>query len=105
VPQPVKDELAGIMNDTHPAGFRLMATAVATADTRAWLPKIKVPTFLVWGDADKRAPLSSAYPIRNAIPGAKLEIISGAGHVSNMEKPVQFNDAVSDFCLSISTIK
>jgi pimeloyl-ACP methyl ester carboxylesterase len=101
VPAIIKDELAGIMSDTHPIGFQLMATAVAKADTRALLPDILVPTLLLWGDSDKRAPLSVAYQMRDAIPGAKLVIMTGAGHVSNMEKPDQFNKAVNDFCLSI----
>ena len=105
ISQQIKDELAGIMNDTHPVGFQLMATAVAIADTRTLLPNVKVPTLLIWGEADKRSPLSAAYQMRNAIHGAKLEIIPGAGHVSNMEKPIQFNKAVKDFCLSLSTTK
>ena len=69
------------------------------------LPTITVPTLLIWGEADKRSPLSGAYQMRNAIHGAKLEIIPGAGHVSKMEKPIQFNKAVKDFCLSLSTPK
>ncbi|HET9824444.1 MAG TPA: alpha/beta hydrolase [Chitinophagaceae bacterium] len=105
VPQPIKEELARIMSDTHPIGFRVMATAVARADTRTLLPNISVPTLLIWGKADKRSPLKAAYQMRDAIHGAKLEIISGAGHVSNMEKPIQFNKAVKDFCLTISTGK
>ena len=105
VPSTIKDELAGIMSDTHPMGFRLMATAVARADTRSLLPGISVPTLLIWGEADKRSPLSVAYQMRDAIHGAKLEIISGAGHVSNMEKPIPFNKAVKDFCLSKPTKK
>lgn len=105
VPSTIKDELARIMNDTHPIGFRLMATAVAIADTRALLPTIKAPTLLIWGESDKRSPLSAAYQMRDAIHGAKLEIISGAGHISNMEKPIQFNKVVKDFCLSVSITK
>jgi pimeloyl-ACP methyl ester carboxylesterase len=105
VPDSIRKELAGIIDDTHPAGFRLMATAVAIADTRAVLPTIKVPTLLIWGNEDKRSPLNAAYKIRDAIHGAKLEIISGAGHVSNMEKPDQFNKAVKEFCLSFTSLK
>ena len=105
VPQLIKEELAGIMRDTHPIGFRVMATAVAKADTRTLLPNISIPTLLIWGEADKRSPLSAAYQMRDAIHGSKLEIISGAGHVSNMEKPIQFNKAVKDFCLKVSTTK
>jgi pimeloyl-ACP methyl ester carboxylesterase len=48
-PRPgVRDELARIMFDFHPLGFRLMATALARADTRDLLPAIRVPTLLLW---------------------------------------------------------
>lgn len=99
----VREELASIMSDFHPVGFRLMATALAVGDTRDLLPNIRVPTLLVWGDADKRSPMSVAYQFRDSIPRVKLAVISGAGHVSNLEKPTQFNTIVSEFCLTLST--
>ena len=98
-------ELSNVMSDFHPLGFQLMATALAIADTRNLLLNIHVPTLLIWGDADKRSPLSVAYQMRNAIPRAKLEIISGAGHDSNLEKHEQFNNIVSEFLLPLSTSK
>jgi pimeloyl-ACP methyl ester carboxylesterase len=104
VTQEVREELASIMSDFHPAGFRLMAMTSAQVDTRDLLPNIRVPTLLIWGDADKRSPLNVAYQMRDAIPGARLAAISGAGHVSNLEKPVQFNTIVRDFCLHLSNI-
>lgn len=100
--QEVREELANIMSDFHPVGFRLMATVLAQVDTRDLLPNIRVPTLLIWGDADKRSPMSVAYQIRDAIPGARLAVISGAGHVSNLEKPAQFNTIVHEFCLPLS---
>jgi len=100
--QEVREELAGIMADFHPAGFRLMATALAHADTRELLPTIRVPTLLLWGDADARSPMTVAHQLHDAIPGARLAAIPGAGHVSNLEAPERFNAEVRDFCLSVS---
>jgi pimeloyl-ACP methyl ester carboxylesterase len=100
--QETKDVLCKIMSDTHPKGFRLMATALAIADTRTFLPSIKVPTLLIWGELDKRSPISVSHQMHHAIHGAKLEIIAGAGHVSNMERPEQFNTIVKEFCLSVA---
>lgn len=98
----IRNELAGIMADFHPAGFRLMATALARADTRELLPTISIPTLLIWGDADKRSPLGVGQAIRDAIPGARLEVIPGAGHLSNLERSSEFNALVRRFCLSLS---
>jgi pimeloyl-ACP methyl ester carboxylesterase len=90
------------MADFHPAGFRLMAAVLARADTRDLLPSIRVPTLLIWGDGDKRSPLSVGQLMRDAIPGARLEVISAAGHLSNLERPDDFNALVRGFCLPLS---
>jgi len=100
--QEAQEELASIMAAFHPLGFRLMATALAKADSRFLLPTIRVPTLLVWGDADKRSPLEVAYKMHDAIPKARLAVISGAGHASNLEKPAQFSAIVRDFVLSLT---
>jgi len=97
----VRGALASIMSGFHPDGFRLMATALAEADTRDLLPNIDVPTLLIWGDADARAPLTVAHQFRDAIPGAQLAIIPGAGHVSNLEEPALFDSEVRKFCRSM----
>jgi pimeloyl-ACP methyl ester carboxylesterase len=98
----IRRELATIIADFHPPGFRLMATALARADTRTLLSTINIPTLLIWGDADKRSPLSVGQAMRDAIPGAQIVVIRGAGHLSNLERPHEFNDIVRDFCLSQS---
>ncbi|HEX9763515.1 MAG TPA: alpha/beta fold hydrolase [Acidimicrobiia bacterium] len=100
-PAPEVLELAGIMSEFHPIGFRLMATALARADTRDLLPTIQVPTLLVWGDADTRSPIAIAGQLRDAIPDARLVVIPGAGHVSNLEAPDRFDAAVRGFCSSV----
>ena len=99
-PPGVKEELAEIMAGTHPLGFRVMAKALAENDTRDLLTTILVPTLLVWGEADKRSPMNIAHQLEQAISGAKLAVIPGAGHVSNMEAPAAFNSIVREFCLA-----
>lgn len=96
-PHKVVSELATIMADRHPLGFRLMATALAVADTRDLLPKIKVPTLLMWGSADSRSPLSVAHQLHASIPGARLAVVEAAGHVSNLERAERFNANVRGF--------
>ncbi len=97
----VLSELSDVMSDFHPLGFRLMATASAV-DTREVLPTIRVPTLLVWGDADARSPLDTARQLSDAIPGARLVVIPGAGHVSNLEAPERFNVELRAFYNSLS---
>lgn len=93
------DEYIEIMSDFHPAGFRAMSRAV-TPDFRDALSQTGVPALLIWGDSDTRSPLSNAEMIRDSIPGARLRVIEGAGHVSNMEQPERFNAEVRGFVLA-----
>ena len=76
---------------------------MAETDQRDLLPRIAVPTLLIWGEQDVRSPLSVARQFEQAIPDAKLVVIPGAGHVSNLEQPERFNEAVREFCRAHST--
>jgi pimeloyl-ACP methyl ester carboxylesterase len=101
-PRELRDEVAEVMSGFHPPGYRAMAQALSEVDTRDLLPRIRVPTLLLWGKADRRAPLSVAQQLQSAIPNARLVVIPGAGHESNVEQPARFNSAVLDFCRSAS---
>ncbi len=65
---------------------------------RDLLPRITVPTLLIWGEQDVRSPLSVAHQFERAIPDTQLVVIRGAGHVSSLERPEEFNAAVREFC-------
>lgn len=80
----------------HPIGFRAMARASAE-DLRNALPHIKVPTLLVYGDKDVRAPLTVAEHLQAAIANAALIVLPDVGHVCNIEAPEAFNSAVRSF--------
>ncbi len=71
---------------------------MAEADQRDLLPRIAVPTLLIWGERDARSPLGVGRQFEQAIPYAKLVVVPGAGHVRNLERPEPFNDAVRDLC-------
>jgi pimeloyl-ACP methyl ester carboxylesterase len=80
----------------HPAGFRAMARASAE-NLREVLPRIKVPTLLVYGDQDVRAPLTVAEDLHAAIPGSTLHVLPGIGHACNLEASEEFNRIVRTF--------
>ncbi|MGH3473608.1 MAG: alpha/beta fold hydrolase [Aeromicrobium sp.] len=83
--------------DVRPASMKNALLVMAEADQRDLLPHIDVPTLLIWGELDARSPLTVARQFEQAIPGAELVVIPGAGHVSNLERPEQFNQAVREF--------
>ena len=83
----------------HPVGFRAMARASAE-NLRDVLPRVDVPTLLVHGGQDVRAPLPVAEDLYTAIPGSTLVVLPDAGHVCNIEAPEAFNQAVRSFLQS-----
>jgi pimeloyl-ACP methyl ester carboxylesterase len=100
-PPELADELRTVMLDVHPAGYRAMARAFAVADLRAELPAIRVPTLVVHGALDERAPLPVAEALHAAIPGSRLAVIEGAGHQVNMEAPEQLNRGLLAFLRTV----
>jgi pimeloyl-ACP methyl ester carboxylesterase len=90
------DGFGTAMRAFHPAGFRAMAHASA-GDLRDGLGQIDVPTLLLYGDTDVRAPLAVAEALAAAIPGSELTLLPGAGHVCNLEAANRFNHEVRDF--------
>jgi len=95
------DEIRSIMLEFHPAGVRAMARAFAAADLRHVLPSIAIPTLLLYGDQDVRAPRAVAEQLHTAIPRSRLVFIEGVGHQSNLEAPQRFNDEVRAFLRSV----
>ena len=66
-------------------------------DSTELLPGINCPTLIVVGDEDTLTPPSDAEKMAQTIPNSRLEIIPDAGHLSNLERPASFNQAVRDF--------
>lgn len=81
----------------HPVGLRVMARSFAEADLREALPRIGVPTLLLYGDEDVRSPLEVAREMEAAIPTSRLVILESVGHVSSIEAPERFNAELRDF--------
>jgi pimeloyl-ACP methyl ester carboxylesterase len=90
------DDFRASMQAFHPRGFRAMARASAE-DVREVLPHVDVPTLLVYGDRDVRAPVTVAEALQAAICGSRLIVLPDASHLCNIEAPDEFNVAVRDF--------
>jgi pimeloyl-ACP methyl ester carboxylesterase len=90
--------LEEISADVRPESLGAALSLMAETDQCDLLPRVAVPTLLLWGEHDVRSPLSVARRFDRALPHATLVVIPGAGHFSNLEQPDRFNDAVRTFC-------
>jgi pimeloyl-ACP methyl ester carboxylesterase len=88
---------AATVRGLHPLGFRVMTLASAEADLRPALGSVSVPTLVLCGDRDTRAPLPVAEALHAAIPGSQLVVLEDVGHVSAVEAPERFNAALRGF--------
>jgi pimeloyl-ACP methyl ester carboxylesterase len=96
-------EFATSVADFHPSGFRAMARASAEADLRDVLRHIAVPTLLLYGDEDVRAPTAVGEALHRAIPASKLVVLGGVGHASCVEAADRFTDEVRSFLHATET--
>jgi len=77
--------------------FKRQAEAVLTHDTYDLLPRIKVPTLVISGGADRQVPVENSKILASRIPGARLVVLEGAGHAFFVEAAEQANTAILDF--------
>ena len=83
---------------TPPAGIaRALRGMAARPDSTELLPAIKCPTLVLVGQEDALTPPAVAEAMAKKIPGAQLEVIPGAGHLSNLEQPARFTRLLDHF--------
>ena len=72
------------------------------SDVTEHAKKVKCPTLVIHGDADKRVPIGKGQAIHDLVPGARMLTIAGGGHLPHARDPVLFNSAVCDFVAGTS---
>lgn len=85
--------------DSAPVGCivgDLMAIA-ERPDSVELLKRIACPTLVLVGEQDALTTPAENKLIAESIPGARFQIIPGAGHMSNLDQPEAFNRAVESF--------
>jgi pimeloyl-ACP methyl ester carboxylesterase len=68
-----------------------------TPDLAGRLGELKTPTLIIWGKADNVIPVSYALVWGNEIPGSKLLVLDGAGHLPFVERPDEVNHILNGF--------
>lgn len=93
----VRSEVIDTMSRIDPAAYRIGAEAVWLADQRDRVAAIDVPTLIICGEDDKPTPPALSRELHDMIGGSRLEMIAGAGHLTNLERPAVFNQLVAAF--------
>lgn len=84
--------------DNPPAGFVGALEAMKSRpDATGWLDTIDVPTLVLVGDGDQPSPPEVAAEMHRRIQGSRFTVLPNAGHLSNLEAPDAFNQALAGF--------
>ena len=89
--------IATQIRSTPTTGYVGSATAIRALDITARIGGIVAPTLVIVGADDPGTPPAMSEVIAATIPGARLEIIPSASHLSCIEQPEIFNRLVADF--------
>ena len=99
----VRGEVVETMARIDPAAYRIGAEAVWLADQRDRAEAIRAPTLVLCGTEDKVTPPALSRELAHLIPGARYEPVEGAGHISNLERPGEFNTLVGAFIRGVDS--
>lgn len=91
------DHLRHMILATQPEGYAACCEAIAAADLRSQSSSLSVPTLVIVGADDPATPVASAEALRDAIAGARLEIVADASHIPTAEQPAAIAGALLRF--------
>lgn len=93
----LRKRVKGLMAHPPPSYVAALEAMKHRPDSTPELGRIKLPCLIVVGEEDVITPPRVAQAMQRAIPGSRLVVLPGAGHLSNVEDPEGFNQALSDF--------
>ena len=96
-PEVVK-RVRDMMLKTKPEGAAAALRGMAAREDQTdLLSKISTPTLILVGAEDAITPVADSEKMHHAIAGSRLVVLENAGHVSNIERTEQFDQALQDF--------
>lgn len=84
-----------MISEQSPGAVAAAALGMAERpDSGPDLAGITVPTLVITASGDMLIPAEVSAPMAEQIPGATLAVLEGAGHLSNLEAPEEFDDVI-----------
>lgn len=97
----VRREVVETMSRLSPCAYRIGSEAVWLADQRDRAQALDRPTLILVGDQDFITPADLSNELLDLIPQARMQVVTAAGHLTNLEKPDEFNRFVGNFLAEI----
>lgn len=90
-------QIGGLRRDPHADPMELLRTMADVTFTDDQLAALRIPTLFIVGSVDEIFPPASIADAAARIPGARVEIVAGAGHSPYFESPAEWNALVKGF--------
>jgi 3-oxoadipate enol-lactonase len=90
--QPYTEMLAA----TDDEGYAACCEAIGSMDIRPVIGGITAPTLVIAGAVDPATPPDHGRLIADTVPGARFEVVAGASHLANVERPAEVTDLLVD---------
>jgi non-heme chloroperoxidase len=78
--------------------------ALLGLDLTARLPEVRIPTLVIGGSADVITPPAEARRLAALIPGARLEIVPGGGHMLMLERTELIDGLIVEFAREVGAV-
>jgi 3-oxoadipate enol-lactonase len=88
-----------MLTRTPEAGYLGTCAAIRDADFTEEAGRIAVPTLCIVGDQDGATPPELVRQTADLIPGARYQVIAGAGHLPCIERPAEVARLIEGFAL------
>jgi len=88
--------MAGSSDYLSAKEMREIMAKVTEQDMEKNIPKISVPTGIIWGDKDDATPVSDAYYLQKNIRNSNLKVVGGVGHRFHVTDPEKFAQEFSE---------
>ncbi len=66
-------------------------------DLTSYLNKIKIPTFIIWGEKDKITPVEDAFLMKKKIKKSEINLLNKIGHTPHLEVPNKLSQVILEF--------
>jgi pimeloyl-ACP methyl ester carboxylesterase len=80
-----------------PVGWAYQLSAFAAWSSAPFLSLLSLPVMVMADNDDQLIPVANAHFLHNAIPGSRLELFDGGGHLFMLSHPEEFAEALGDF--------
>ena len=92
------ERLRRMLLATPPEGYAACCGVIERLDLRDSLPAITAPTLAIAGAQDPATPPEHLEAIAAAVPDARLQVLDGAAHLANLERPEAVAQLILEHC-------